>query len=261
MSNVPTRVELLGVPVDAMTLSQFMAVISSAVDEKRPTTILNVNVHGLALAHQDPGFRSTFELADVVFVDGMLIVSLAKLLGLPVRSEHRLAVLDWIWPLFAHAASDDWHIVHLGSTDQVLAQAAQVIKERIPDLRLTLIPGYFDATRGSDGNAAVLQQICSSPPDVLLVGMGMPRQEEWVADNLAALPPCVVITVGGILGFLGGERRIPPRWLGRLRLEWAFRLVTEPQRLWRRYLIEPVVLLRPLSVDLRRRYGLRRDRA
>ncbi len=83
--------------------------------------------------------------------------------------------------------------------------------------------------------------------------MGMPRQEAWVLANLDDLPPTVVITVGGIFGYLADDRPTAPRWMGTLGVEWLFRLVTEPRRLWRRYLVEPLVLIRPILRAVRRR--------
>jgi len=94
-----------------------------------------------------------------------------------------------------------------------------------------------------DQNHAVLERLRELRPDVLLVGMGMPRQEHWLHNHLGQMPRCVVVTVGGILSFLGEDRPTPPRWLGRLGFEWVFRLATEPRRLWRRYLLEPLVLV------------------
>jgi len=244
------RYRLVGAPIDAMTRAGFLDAIEAAVAERRPLLILNHNVNGLALAQRDPQFGAFFEDADLVYIDGMVVVGLARLAGLPVRREDRLAVLDWIWPFFDRAERLGWHVVHLGSTEPVLERAGESIRARAPGLRFTAIPGFFDQRPGSEGNESMLSRLRDEQPDVLLVGLGMPRQELWLSANRDRLPRCVVITVGGIIGFIGGDRPTAPRWMGSLGIEWVFRLATEPRRLWHRYLVEPVVLIRPMLRQL-----------
>jgi N-acetylglucosaminyldiphosphoundecaprenol N-acetyl-beta-D-mannosaminyltransferase len=240
------RYRLMGAPIDAMTRAGFLDAIGDATAARCPLLILNHNMHGLALAQRDPEFAAYFEKADLVYIDGMVVVGLARLARLPVRRADRLAVLDWIWPFFDRADRLGWKVVHLGSTEPVLERAVERIRTRAPGLRFTAIPGFFDQRPGSEGNEQMLSRLRAERPDVLLVGLGMPRQELWLSANQAQLPRCVVITVGGIIGFIGGDRPTAPRWMGSLGIEWVFRLATEPRRLWHRYLVEPVVLIRPM---------------
>jgi N-acetylglucosaminyldiphosphoundecaprenol N-acetyl-beta-D-mannosaminyltransferase len=221
----------------------FLDVIEDAVDAGEPLLVLNHNVNSLALMQRDADYAAVYGAADLIFIDGAPVIALGRALGLPLRVEHRLAVLDWIWPFFDRAQRLGWHVVHLGSSDDVLRRAEAEIAARAPALAFTAIPGYFDQRAGSPGNDAVLDRLNDEAPDVLLVGMGMPRQELWIRANRDRLPPCVTITVGGIIGFIGGDRPTPPRWIGPLGMEWLFRLVTEPRRLWRRYLVEPLILV------------------
>ncbi|MGH9293479.1 MAG: WecB/TagA/CpsF family glycosyltransferase [Acidimicrobiales bacterium] len=200
----------------------------------------------------DPIFRSLYERCDLVFIDGMPIVVIARLSGYRVNPSHRLAVLDWIWPLLALAEERHWGVAHVGSKEPYLSSVRSQVARRHPSLALTLVPGFFDHSAGSRESAEVVSAVNTAAPHVLLVGMGMPLQERWLTAHLALLEVPVVITVGGVLGFLGGERRPAPRWLGALGLEWCYRLVTEPRRLARRYLVEPWALLPSLAVSLAR---------
>src|SRR5262249_26216345 len=116
--------------------------------------------------------------------------------------------------------------------------------------------GYFDAAPRSAENGDVLHRIHRFAPHLLLIGMGMPRQERWIIDNLSALPSCVVLPAGGTMDYVAGATAAAPRWLGQLGLEWLFRLGHEPKRLWRRYLIEPRSLIVPLAQEFAARYRI-----
>jgi len=249
------RFKLLGTVIDALTLDVFLDALGEAVSARKQLTVFNHNVHSLALFQRDEGLRQAFEGADLVFVDGAPVVALARLLGHRVSLQHRLAVLDWFWPLLRRAAAEGWRIVHIGSVPPVIDVALQQVKSVVPSVDFVAYPGFFDKQPGSPGTDEMLARIRSDSPDVILVGFGMPLQEHWINAVKSSLPPCPVITVGGILGFIGGERPPAPRWMGRVGLEWLFRLVTEPKRLWHRYLIEPWVLVRPLARELRSRQG------
>ena len=255
------RYRFLDIWVDPFTIDSFLHYVRCVTSGRRPTVIAHHNLNSLAICRRSPVIRSFYEQVDAVFVDGMGVVATARLMGAPIRVEHRLGVLDWIWPLLEIAARERWHVMHLGGSEEVLDEATRAILARHPSLRLTCIDGYFDMDPGSTGGADALAQVQEGRPDLLLVGMGMPRQELWLLENRHALPPCVVITVGGIFSFISGERRTAPRWLGPLGLEWLFRLATEPQRLWRRYLLEPLPLVPPIAGSVLRRSAssVRRD--
>jgi N-acetylglucosaminyldiphosphoundecaprenol N-acetyl-beta-D-mannosaminyltransferase len=255
------RYQFLDVWVDRFTIDDFLHYVRCVTTARRPTVIAHHNLNSLAICRRSPVIRSFYDQVDAVFVDGMGVVATARLVGAPIRAEHRLAVLDWIWPLLEMAARERWHVMHLGGSEDVLDEATRSILSRHPSLRLTCIDGYFDMDPGSTDGADALARVQAARPDLLLVGMGMPRQELWLLENRHSLPPCVVITVGGIFSFISGERRAAPRWLGPLGLEWLFRLVTEPRRLWRRYLLEPLPLVMPIAGSVLRRSSsiVRRD--
>jgi len=243
---VSERWELLGTHVDALSPPELLDCFADAVVEHRRLVVLNHNLHSLALYQRDPEFRELYRRAELVFIDGMAVVGMLRVQGRPVRRQARLAVLDWVWPLFELAGERRWNVVHVGSEEPVISRAREAILERVPGLRLTTLAGFFDARPGSPESEGVLRAVAAARPDLLMVGMGMPRQERWILQSWEELPNCPVVTVGGVLGFLGGERPAAPRFLGQLGLEWLFRLLSEPGRLWRRYLLEPWALVPPM---------------
>jgi len=245
------RHRLLGVYVDALTIGGLNRLIKTAVKNRKKTIIANHNLHSIYLFHHDAKMRSFYDSAAYVHIDGMPIVFWAKLLRMELAAENRVTYMDWIVPLLREAAASGWRVFYLGGAAAVTAKAAQRIAGDFPGLPLRFHHGFFDLN-GAE-NQEVLAAIRAFRPQLLLVGMGMPRQEHWILDNFHEIAADVVLTAGACFDYLAGVLLTPPRWLGKLGLEWIYRLAHEPQRLWKRYLWEPWFIL-PLAVrDLARR--------
>jgi N-acetylglucosaminyldiphosphoundecaprenol N-acetyl-beta-D-mannosaminyltransferase len=117
------------------------------------------------------------------------------------------------------------------------------MRAKHPGLLIRTHHGHFNAERSSAENRRVLAEINDYDPDILMVGMGMPRQEIWVLENNAAISARAVYCCGALMDYVAGEIPTPPRWIGALGFEWLYRLFSEPARLWQRYLIEPWFVL------------------
>ncbi|MGQ9669926.1 MAG: WecB/TagA/CpsF family glycosyltransferase [Desulfosoma sp.] len=233
-------VRFLGITVHALTTEQLTAWVVKAVEERRKVIVGNHNLHSVYLYYHHPRFRAFCDAASVIHVDGMSLVLLAKLLGVPLRAEHRTTYVDWIVPLMQTAAQKGYRVFHLGGRPGVGEKAAGVLRRSAPGLQIQTHHGYFD-TKGPE-NEAVLYILADYQPHILMVGMGMPRQEAWILDNIQALPTHVILNSGACFDFVAGVVPMPPRWMGRLGLEWLYRLLSEPRRLWKRYLVEPFYL-------------------
>jgi N-acetylglucosaminyldiphosphoundecaprenol N-acetyl-beta-D-mannosaminyltransferase len=198
-------------------------------------------------------------MADYTVIDGMSVVILGRVLGLPLKRAHRLAMLDSLGPIFAEAAQKDWRIFHLGNTQEVAREGAKRLCARYPGLQIVAEQGFFDATPGSADNRRIIERIHDYRPHILLVGMGMPRQEQWIVEHVHELSGMVIFHVGAFLGYVAGDIATPPRWIGQIGLEWFFRLCSEPQRLGRRYLVEPWLLLRLILQENQQKVESRED--
>ena len=242
MASIP-RVRLLGVEVDVMALEDIHRTITRAVEGKERRILANHNLHSVYLCHKDPLMRLFYASSDFIHVDGMALIAVGRLLALPLRRIHRLTYVDIMSTVFEQTVSHGWRAYYLGSKASVAERGALILQERFPGLQLRTNSGYFDARPGSAENQQILHDICSFDPQLLFVGMGMPRQEQWILANLSHLPANVVFNVGAYMDYIVGELPTPPRWAGRIGLEWLFRLCAEPGRLWKRYLLEPWFLL------------------
>lgn len=236
--------------VNALTLQDFLEVLEESARGDKKFLIANHNLHSLYLHARDPGMRAFCERASFTVVDGMAVVALARLVGHPLRRDHRLACLDWLDPVMRKAAEQGWRVMYIGGAPGVAERAAGVLRERVPGLLLRVEHGYFDASAGSRENAERIEAIKAYRPHLLLVGMGMPRQERWILENLGELSANSILNVGALFDYLGGAQPLPPRWIGQVGLEWLYRLAHDPKRLWRRYLLEPLFLARKLPREL-----------
>lgn len=231
------RISLLGVEFDALTVQDVCALISDIVGYGDRRIIANHNLHSVYLVHHDSRVADFFEKSYKIHIDGMPLVYLARIFGYSVQNKHRVTYLDFIGSLMAECARRGWRVYYLGGKAGVAAKAASRLRNSFPELQIVTHDGYFE--KSGHENVQVLEKIRKYRPEVLLVGMGMPIQEHWIYENFTEIEANVILTAGACFDYLAGVVPSPPRWMGRIGLEWLFRLLTEPQRLWKRYLLEP----------------------
>jgi len=233
------RVRLLGQTVDLVRPEEVLYHVETWIAEGRKAVVANHNLNSLALLQKHPDLQRFFDRADLVEVDSTPLIHFAKLLGLHGRAFHRCTYLDWRDHFWSLVNRNGWRVMYVGGEQDVVETARDRLSHAYPRADIRVRDGYFDPVPGATENAAVVEQVREFRPQILFVGMGMPRQELWILKNIDALPDCVVFSVGAAFDYEAGAQRAAPRWMGRIGLEWAFRLVHDPARLARRYLIEP----------------------
>ncbi len=245
------RITLLGEPVDLVRPEEVMLHLEHCVEAGVQSIVANHNLHSLYLIRRTPGMRRLYDAADLIELDSTPLIHFARVLGYPAGPQHRCTYLDWRDHFWSLADRKGWRVLYVGGEDGVAEEAARRLTARYPNTMVKGLTGYFDATPGSLGNTAVLAAIKDFAPHVLFVGMGMPRQELWIADNLASLPPVPILPVGAAFDYEAGVQKAAPRWMGRLGVEWLFRLFADPKRLFTRYCVEPWFLIGPALGDVR----------
>src|SRR4051794_23330290 len=218
-----------------------------------------VNAHVLNQSREDPGLRAALEEADLVYCDGYGVRLAAKALSAEI--PHRMTGADWIWDLAALCEQQETSIYLLGCEPGVAAQAGQRLRRAHPGLRVVgTHHGYFEIGSGHDER--VIEDINARRPDILLVGMGTPKQEIWAQRAVDQLDCRVLWGVGALFDFVSGRVPRAPASLSDNGLEWIFRLAIAPQRMWSRYLVgNPVFLSRVLSQARQRPPSTRCPRA
>jgi N-acetylglucosaminyldiphosphoundecaprenol N-acetyl-beta-D-mannosaminyltransferase len=233
--------------------------INSAIVRGSHIVVTNHNLHSVYLWHTDPSVRRFYDSADIVHIDGMPLIFAGKLMRIHTRKDQRIAYIDWLPRLLQRCVECNWSIMFVASVPGVADSACQRFREKYPTLKMKCQHGFFDPDPNSKQCKAVLDSIAEYAPDVLVIGMGMPRQELWVDQVREQLHvPVILSSAGATLDYFAGALPTPPRWSGTLGLEWLFRLVAEPRRLWRRYLLEPMVVLRILLTRKVPRFESRR---
>ncbi len=251
------RVRLLDVELEAVSLPAAVDQVMDLVDRGQGGLVVTLNVDQAVLLQKEAGLRTTYDVADLVYADGMPLVWLSRLLRR--RLPGRVTGSDLAPALLARAA-DEGRSVHLvGGMPEAALRAREHVLRLHPDLRWT---GEQTPDRGFEHDPktdrAVATAVAATNPDLVLMCLGTPKQEEWALRHRDSLPSSVLVCVGAAVDFLGGTVRRAPPWMQRAGLEWAYRLVQEPRRLWRRYLVQDLAFLRLAVVELR---TWRRDRS
>ncbi|MGI8907242.1 MAG: WecB/TagA/CpsF family glycosyltransferase [Candidatus Sumerlaeaceae bacterium] len=228
------RVDFLGLPLLRLTTKEFidsLVRVAAAPMSDAPVFVTYINAWCTVLAQKDEDYRQLLKRADGVYADGQAIVWASELLRSPV--PERVNAADFIVEFCSRAAEAGVSLFLLGSQPAVAESASTHWKTHVPGVHIAgSEAGYF-----SDGGEAALVRIGDTRPDVLLVGLGVPLQEKWVAANLHRIPCKVVWCIGAMFEYHGKARARAPVWMRRAGLEWLFRLMLEPKRLGRRYLL------------------------
>ena len=249
------RVDVLGCPVDALTMGQTVQRCLDLIESRTGAQHVVVNAAKLVELRRNPRMARIISGCAIVNADGQAIVWAARLLGRPL--PERIAGIDLMDELMAAAAAGGLGVYVLGAREEVLAEALRRLREKHRGLRVVgSHHGYFDA----DGEREVIAGIRLASPDMLFVAMSSPRKEYWLEDNLRALGVPFAMGVGGAIDVVAGVTRRAPRWMQRAGLEWFYRFLQEPRRMWRRYLVSNARFAALLGRDLmQRRRGGRRS--
>ncbi|HTJ90103.1 MAG TPA: WecB/TagA/CpsF family glycosyltransferase [Acidocella sp.] len=227
-------VDIMGLRLHDLHRDVIAQRVIAAVRLRQKLLVVNANAHLVVLSQRSPWIRALFLKADIAFCDGAGVQLALRLLR--GRWAHRTTPPEWIGAVLS-ALRSDASIFWIGGHPDVVAKAASRYEALYGVRTAGIQHGYFDMSAQSSEAASLLQRINQAAPSILLVNMGMPRQERWVLENWDELRTGVVITAGALVDHAAGRVRRPPRWVANLGLEWLVRLVIEPRRLWRRYLL------------------------
>ena len=251
------RLTALGFDIDIGRREDYLRLIGEAIGARTKIDVFNHNLHSLYLYFRHADLRALYARS-VVMVDGTPVLWLLRLSGHRVGFDQRMAWIDFLWPLLARAGQEGWRVYYLGNAPDVHAAGLRAIRARLPDLAIAGRHGYFDDRPGSADNQAVVADINAFGADLCIVGMGTPREQFWIKRHHPQIDAPVMLYAGACLEFVAGRVRTPPRWLGPLGCEWAFRLASDPRRFAFRYLVEPWYVLAMLGLAAwrqRRRRG------
>lgn len=242
------RIEVFGVPIGVLTRHRLTALLRECLDHGFRGCFSYVNVHALNLAFVHPWFSLFLKESLVTYCDGQGVRLGAAMLGKSL--PERIVMSDWIYDVCELAVLREVPIYFLGSKEPVIERAISALKEMYPELQ---IAGWHHGHISEIDSEVVVQLINRANPQLLIVGMGMPLQEEWILRHRDRLNAQIILNAGSCFDYVAGVKKRCPNWMGAMGLEWLHRLMKEPRRLWKRYLIgNPLFLLRIMRIPQRR---------
>lgn len=244
------RVRLGKLLIDRVGLPEVTARANDALARHELYHIVTANLQFLSIARRNPVFADVANNAELVVADGRPLLWMARL-GRTAIPE-RITGHDLLYHFCEVAAREGRSVFFLGAGPGVAEQASDMLRMRYPGLR---VAGYHGGRYTAEGVGATpedeenaLAAIRAARPDYVFVCLGCPKQEFWISRHRHQIGSAVYIGVGGVLDVLTGKRKRAPQWMQRVGFEWLYRLMQEPRRLWRRYLLQDVPTV--LSVSL-----------
>jgi len=244
------QIRILGIPVHMVQIADVVALMTDWITHHRDRThwVVVADMHAIIEAYKRQEFRSQIETADLTVPDGISLIKVARRKGVPLKT--RVAGTDLMNAFFARHQHTGVKHFFFGDTDQTLARLREKLEEAYPGITIAgcYSPPFRPIT--SEEDAAMIQRINDARPDVLWVGLGLPKQEQWIHEHRARLHVPLMLGVGAAFKFLAGTVTRAPGWVGELGLEWLWRFAHEPRRLWRRIMIEGPQFLGHVALEL-----------
>ncbi len=234
MQSPLAKVDVLGVSFDNISLAGAVAVMRDALQTRAALWIVTGNVHYVMRARREPALADVLRAADLIVADGVPILWAARAFGTPLAG--RVNGTDLVWQCAALSAESGRPIALIGSAPEIAQRAAEKLEAAHPGARVVAIPTPNPLS--PDAETAIVAQIEALDAGIVLVGLGVGKQDTFCHAYCAASGRRVWMGVGGAFELISGHIARAPRWMQRAGLEWLWRLSREPRRLWRRYLVE-----------------------
>lgn len=246
-----TKVNILGVQVSSITNPHLLDAFTERIQHKQKTQVCITPVNSVLAATQNPVILDIYNKAEFVLCDGMPIKWAAGFLNTPI--VERITGLDLLPNLVAHCAKHDFTIFLLGASPGVGDKLKQTILTQYPNCKVVgvYVPPFMKVFSAEE-NKKMIDAINAVSPDVLLVSLTAPKQDIWIAENIHHVNATIQIGIGGAFEVMAGLAKRAPKWMHAAGLEWFYRFIQEPKRLFRRYFIEaplfiPLIIKQKLS--------------
>jgi N-acetylglucosaminyldiphosphoundecaprenol N-acetyl-beta-D-mannosaminyltransferase len=222
--------------VDDLSFDQVCtAIVDHACRNGRPAYVITPNAQHIVLLQKNPAFRKIYHEADLVIPDGISLLFAARFYGRLL--QERVTGVDLFVKLCSHAARQGLRVFLLGGRPGSAELAAGALKKSFPALQCETYCPPYEFEKSAAGLKAAADAVTAYQPHLLFVGLGAPKQEQWIHDHGLHLSVPVCLGIGGSFEIVGGVIARAPEWVQKMACEWVYRLCEEPRRLWRRYLI------------------------
>jgi len=238
-------IEMMGCRIDNLTMAETVDRIGQFIASGKPHQHVVVNVDKLVKAQRDPELRAIINDCQLVNADGMPVVWASHLLGKPLKE--RVAGIDIFEALMQRAAQTGWRVYLLGAREEVVGAVRSIYTKKYPGL---VIAGHRNGYWSPEEEAAVADEIRASKTDILFVAISSPKKEQFLGRWQQHMQVPFAMGVGGTFDVAAGRIKRAPLWMQRTGLEWFFRFLQEPRRMFRRYFIDDLAFFRLLATEL-----------
>ena len=225
-----SRITLLDCPIDNLSLEEALRRIETFVGERTPHQHIAVNVHKMVLAQRDLRLREILKQCELACADGQPVLWLARLLNKPLKA--RITGIDLMERLLELAAQRGYRVYFLGARTDVLTKVVDECKQRYSGLR---VAGWSDGYWEREEESRVVEDVRRKQPDILFVALGSPQKEFFIHAHRETLAVPFAMGVGGSFDVIAGKAKRAPLWMQHAGLEWSWRVLQEPGRMWKRY--------------------------
>lgn len=232
------RIQMMGCEVDNLDMEETLGVIEGFIHSGKPHQHVVVNVDKIVKANRDGELRQIINGCDLINADGMPVVWASRLLGKPLKE--RVTGVDLFESLMKRSAEKGWRVFLLGAREEVVSRVAQIYPARYPGL---VVAGYRNGYWRPEEEAGVAAAIGEARPDILFVAISSPKKEAFLARHQDAMKVPFAMGVGGTFDVATGRVKRAPRWMQKAGLEWFYRFLQEPRRMFRRYFIEDMAFV------------------
>lgn len=241
------KVDILGTPVSSLTMDELFSDWERVIKGGEKTQVCITPVNSILAARATARVQAIYKHADYVLCDGVPVKWASDFLGDPIKE--RITGLDVLPRIFPFASQRDISIFLLGATPGVAETLKEVMEAKHPGVKIvgTFVPP-FRAIFSKEENEQMIEAINAAKPDMLLVSLTAPKQDIWIAENLEILDTHVAIGIGGAFEVAAGMIKRAPLWMQKSGLEWLYRFLQEPKRMFRRYFVEAPVFI-PLIIQ------------
>lgn len=233
------RIEMMGCYIDNLSMEETLQRIEGFIDSGRPHQHVVVNVDKLVKASRDDELRQIINDCALINVDGMPVVWASRLLGKPLKE--RVAGVDLFEALMQRSAQKSWRVFLLGAREEVVSGVKDIYERRFPGFKLA---GYRNGYWTPSEEAEVVQQIKEAQADLLFVAISSPKKEQFLGKYQAEMKVPFAMGVGGTFDVAVGKVKRAPLWMQKFGLEWFYRFLQEPRRMFKRYFIDDMAFFR-----------------
>lgn len=243
--NQQYRMWLFNCPFDNLSLQEAVKKVEEFVHAGKPREGVGVNVDQLIKMQKDQAFRKIILSSDLITADGQPIVWASRLLGMPLKE--RVTAIDLMEGLLKVASKRSYKVYCLGAREQVVKTAVQNYQKVFPGLRIV---GYRSGYWTPEEEHSVAEKIHKAKPDLLFLAISSPKKEMFLRKHREILNVPFALGVGGAFDIAAGATQRAPRWMRRWGLEWFWRFLQEPKRMWRRYFVEDFMFFKLVLVEV-----------